>query len=708
MKTVIISPMLPHPQPDNAGERYLLHLHRALGAEDTLFITPKTPRSMEAAKAGAPAHILLSGDQRRHMLVPRRLRAAWRNAFSVGPGAGFADALRRQPEVRRALAAADIVDVQWESSQPLLPVLRRLAPNARFVLTFHDVVSQQKARELASARSMRDRTKAAAALAQARWLERRAHGWADELVVLSEKDRAILPRQDRATIIYPPVAADIFAADPSAAELADDGRRVLFVGPLWRGPNREAVQWLVDTVWPIVTGSVPEARLHIAGTLPEGFAHLMPRGAGITYAGFVDDLDGLYAGAAVLAAPLRQGAGVKFKVLEAIARGVPTALTSIAAEGIGDAAFTPRSDDSAEGFAAQLIEALRDPSAARARATAGAEWARHRYGWDQFVRRVESVYGPADSAHDPDEAEELQPRPPITVVVPARDGAATLPDQLDAIAGEPEAREIEVIVSDNGSRDRTVAVARAYASRFGSLRVIDSSAVAGVGPARNAGARAARADRVVFLDTDDEIRPGFIGAIRRALDTADAAGGMPVSGRLGPPEPNGAGQQGPLRKAAFGDLTYGVGCALSVRTDVLLELDGFDESFGEGHEEVEFCWRLQLAGHTLVGAPEAVIDYRQRPTPRSSFRQFRRYSRSAEQLRSRYVHSLGLPKASVKRSVKALARALLYAPRDARRQGVIDVARRLGWVIGAIEGGIKYRDRPSRDRADGASSPHAS
>lgn len=691
MKTVIVSPMLPHPKPDNAGEHYLLHLHRALGADQTIFVVPQTPRSLEAARDGAPAHILVPCDQGPKVAPLRRIRNAWRNAFSVTPAIGFAAAMRRHPEVRRALAEADIVDLQWESSQPLIPTLRKLAPNARFVLTFHDVVSQQKSREVASARGWKDRLKAAAGLMQARWLERRSHEHADQLVVLSEKDRSILPQPDRASIIYPPIAEDIVPVPP--LELADNGRRVLFVGPLWREPNREAVQWLVGTVWPIVRREMPDAQLLVAGTLPAEIEPLVPQAPGVTYAGFVDDLDGLYASAAVLAAPLLQGAGVKFKVLEAIARGVPTALTSVAAEGIGDAVFAPRSDDSAAGFAAQLLEALRDPNAARERAAAGAEWAKYRYGWEQFVRRVESVYGPADFSHDSADAAALTTRPPITVVVPARDGATTLPDQLDSIAREPEAGEIEIVVSDNGSRDRTVAVARAYASQFGSLRVIDSSAVAGVGPARNAGALAARADRVVFLDTDDEIRPGFIGAIRQALDTADAAAGLPISGRLGPAEPGSEDKKEPLRQVLFGTLPYGVGCVLSVRTDVLRELDGFDETLHEGHEEVDFCWRLQLAGHTLVGVPEAAIDYRQRPTPRSSFRQFRRYARSGEQLRSRYVRSLELPEASAKGAVRAFVRAIVFAPRDVIREGVIGVARRLGWTLGTLEGTLKYRER---------------
>lgn len=695
MKVVSVTPMLPHPRPDNAGERYLLNLYRALGDTGLTVIAPRTPRSQLAAEQPCAApHILIPYGSRSRMRVVHKVSTAWGRAFPIRPHAGFAKALSQHPEACRALAEADVVDIQWENSQPLLPLLRRLAPNARFILTFHDVASQQKAREAAGARSAKERLKATAGLRQARWLERRAHKWADELVVLSEKDRSLLPHPELVTVVYPPIAAEITATTVADSADSDERPYVLFVGPLWREPNREAVQWLVDEVWPVVLRHVPHAVLRVVGTLPEEVRPLIPQAPGVEYAGFVDDLDGLYAGAAALAAPLRKGAGVKFKVLEAIARGVPTALTSVAAEGIGDATFAPQINDTAPDFARRLIEILQDPGAAREQAAEGALWARWRYGWTQFERRINAAYGPSSTQHDPLVASSSGPRPPITVVIPTRNGAPTLSDELDAIAVEPEAADLEVVISDNGSSDRTMTVARAHVDAFGGLRVIDSSAVAGVGHARNVGALAARADRVVFVDADDQIRPGFIGAIRQALDHADAVGGRPVAGRLGPADDTDQPAADALRRAPFGTLRYGMGGAFGVRTDVLRALGGFDESFKEGHEEVDFSWRLQLAGHTLVGEPNAVLDYRQRPTTRSSFRQYRRYARSAEQLRSRYVSALDIPEASVKRAVKLLVRTVLFAPRDAHRNGAIDVARRLGWTLGTIEGMIRYRRHP--------------
>lgn len=691
MRVVSIAPMLPHRQPDNAGERYLLDVYRALPDAEILVIAPRTPRSLKAVHADSPPHLLIPVPLAPRFSALRRLHSLRTHALSVSPHAGLARGLRQSVEARRALAEADVVDLQWANSQLLLPLLRRLAPRARFILTFHDITSQQKRRELAAEQGFSSRVKSAIGLAQARWLERRAHRWADELVVLSEKDRALLPRPERATVMYPPIAAGAAGPASAVSGTASDQARVLFVGPLWREPNRDAVTWLIESVWPKVREAVPHARLCVAGSLPESVAPLVPRAEGVEYAGFVDDLDALYASAAVLVAPLRQGAGVKFKVLEAIARGVPTVLTSVAAEGIGDSVFTPRSFDSADGFAEQLIGVLRDPNGARAEAADAARWAARRYGWPQFERRVKALYGPPVPGHDSPLPAPHTTQPSITVVIPTRDGATMLPDQLDAAAHDSEAADIEVVISDNGSQDRTVTVARAYSGLFGSLRVVDSSTVAGVGHARNVGAQAAGADRVVFIDADDEIRPGFIRAIRAALDTADAAAGLPVTGRLGPIDPDGPISTSPLRRAPFGTLEYGVGCALGVRTATLLRLGGFDESFTEGHEEVEFCWRLQLSGGTIVGVPDAVVDYRQRPAPRSSFRQMRRYARSAEHLRSRYVHSLSLPPTTVKRTAKILARTIVTAPRELSRHGAISVARRLGWALGALEGTIRFR-----------------
>jgi glycosyltransferase involved in cell wall biosynthesis len=111
-------------------------------------------------------------------------------------------------------------------------------------------------------------------------------------------------------------------------------RTILFLGSQHHGPNRSAAERLVRKIWPIVHAEVTDARLIIAGldsdTLPSHHAEL----PGVEYVGFVDDLDGLYAGARVICTPIVHGSGTRLKLVEAAAYGRPIVSTSMGAEGL--------------------------------------------------------------------------------------------------------------------------------------------------------------------------------------------------------------------------------------------------------------------------------------------------------------------------------------------------------------------------------------
>jgi hypothetical protein len=96
----------------------------------------------------------------------------------------------------------------------------------------------------------------------------------------------------------------------------------------------------------------------------------------------------------------------------------------------------------------------------------------------------------------------------FSVIIPAYNRATLLPCTLDAVLAQVPPPD-EVIVVDDGSTDATAAVAAAYASPVRCIGISNSGDLA----ARNAGLRAARADRVAFCDSDDLWRPGFLAAM---------------------------------------------------------------------------------------------------------------------------------------------------------------------------------------------------
>ncbi|MCA0405418.1 MAG: glycosyltransferase [Proteobacteria bacterium] len=109
---------------------------------------------------------------------------------------------------------------------------------------------------------------------------------------------------------------------------------IAFVGNFRHRPNGDAVRHFAREIWSPIRQAVPGQPLDIAGAHIEaaGFEDL---GDGVKLRGFVQDIDAYLATKRLTVAPLRFGAGVKGKVLQSLAQGVPCVMTPIAAEGIG-------------------------------------------------------------------------------------------------------------------------------------------------------------------------------------------------------------------------------------------------------------------------------------------------------------------------------------------------------------------------------------
>lgn len=108
---------------------------------------------------------------------------------------------------------------------------------------------------------------------------------------------------------------------------------VLFVGGFNHLPNQDAASWLVAEIMPLVRRMCPAAVLHLVGSnIPDGLRALA--GDGVVVHGWVPDLAARYRSARLTVAPLRFGAGVKGKVGESLAYGVPVVGTPIAFEGM--------------------------------------------------------------------------------------------------------------------------------------------------------------------------------------------------------------------------------------------------------------------------------------------------------------------------------------------------------------------------------------
>jgi glycosyl transferase family 2 len=180
----------------------------------------------------------------------------------------------------------------------------------------------------------------------------------------------------------------------------------------------------------------------------------------------------------------------------------------------------------------------------------------------------------------------------VSVIIPVRDDAKRLAMCLDAIRAN--ARDVEIIVVDNGSSDESALVARAYGAR-----VIERPGAA-VAMLRNAGAQAASGDVLAFVDADHVIDANWIAAARSALsDFRVAAAGAPYSIPAGATWVQRAYNRFRVHRAGVVDVSWLGSGNLAVRRDVFLRVGAFDATL-DTCEDVDFCNRVRAAGYRVV------------------------------------------------------------------------------------------------------------
>lgn len=114
----------------------------------------------------------------------------------------------------------------------------------------------------------------------------------------------------------------------------EDRRDISFLGGYGHPPNVEAVEYFITNVMPKLKGKYPDFKFNVYGShLPKKLIDLADDS--IIMKGYVEEIDEVYDTNRIFIAPLQSGAGIKGKVLGAIAYGIPTILSPIAAEGIG-------------------------------------------------------------------------------------------------------------------------------------------------------------------------------------------------------------------------------------------------------------------------------------------------------------------------------------------------------------------------------------
>lgn len=387
MRIRILSPFVPHRDVPHAGGRFLLEWVRSLdahGAEvEILAPNPAHVGREEPAGLDAESFSVVLVD------IPHARRISHRMAGArLSPGPHVVDAFRASDAVAASLATADIVEVQFSQFFPVASALRRNCPTVAVAI---DVYSDAAARRFRGPGSSRERISAASRWLSARRHEARLLNSFDGVLTFSGRDANILKGLGvRGPIrrIAPWVELPSSISPPAASPV------VLFVGDLSRTENQDAVRWFVRSSWPIIRAVVPDAIFIVAGAGPPADLLAGPV-TGVEITGWVDDLTAVYKRARVSVAPLRLGAGFKFKVVQAMAHGLPVVATSVAADGfaeIGGLEMLAAVDDSAHGIAAGCITMLKDHTRASEIGRRAGAWIRESFDFEGSVAETLAWY----------------------------------------------------------------------------------------------------------------------------------------------------------------------------------------------------------------------------------------------------------------------------------------------------------------------------
>lgn len=214
----------------------------------------------------------------------------------------------------------------------------------------------------------------------------------DTVLLISPHDLRAIEHAPPQRVVFNPHGVDGRRFAPDLATHKRAGT-VIFTGNLAYPPNVDAARWFHRDVWPLVRAEVPTARWDVVGADPAPEVVAMGADPAITVTGRVPDLVPYLDRAEVAIDPLRIGAGLQNKVLEAMATGLPMVITSVANEGIqaipGEHLLVA---DDAAGFAAEVVRLLRDGGLRTRLGTAARRHILDAWSWEHHFQDLERVF----------------------------------------------------------------------------------------------------------------------------------------------------------------------------------------------------------------------------------------------------------------------------------------------------------------------------
>ncbi|HUN07083.1 MAG TPA: glycosyltransferase [Aggregatilineales bacterium] len=215
----------------------------------------------------------------------------------------------------------------------------------------------------------------------------------DAVTAVSEEDKAALIEAgapSAMTVI--PIAVDLDSQP--YIERQPKGPHIIHIGTMYWPANINAINWFLDAIYPLIKARLPEVRCTLIGARPpESIIERAKADPSLTVTGYVDDPLPYLQDASMMIVPLKAGGGMRVKILNALAQGIPMVTTTVGCEGI---AVTPDKDiliaDEPAAFAEASLRLLTDADLNQRISQNGRDMVMRRYDYREAVKPLDDVY----------------------------------------------------------------------------------------------------------------------------------------------------------------------------------------------------------------------------------------------------------------------------------------------------------------------------
>lgn len=256
----------------------------------------------------------------------------------------------------------------------------------------HDSPSANAWQQFKSNKVLKKKLKYLIEIGKRRYIEKRIYAQFNHCVVVSEKDKEAIQRHApglEVTVMTNGVDLDYYGYSPYKGT----EKNIIFTGTMSYAPNVDAALFFYHEIFPTVRARINNAKFYIVGANPPDQILKLKEDPAVMVTGRVDDIRDYIYQSAIYACPMRYGTGIKNKILEAMAMGIPIVATPCSIAGIPAVDGEHISLAGApEAFAQKTIQLLNEKMERARMVEKARKLVEAHFNWADRARMIEDIY----------------------------------------------------------------------------------------------------------------------------------------------------------------------------------------------------------------------------------------------------------------------------------------------------------------------------